>query len=95
MGGGNIFILIFLAGDPLGKGYGGTGIHLQSEFGSRSHNTGTVNMARVYLLFIMLVTFSALLLSSNFCNHLMSLIEELKFSILEELFIKFVILFHS
>eukprot|EP01147_Barroeca_monosierra_P007066 gene7066-419_t len=34
-------------GDPLGKGYGGTGIHLQSEFGSRSHNTGTVNMARV------------------------------------------------
>eukprot|EP00049_Salpingoeca_infusionum_P009691 m.164727 g.164727 ORF g.164727 m.164727 type:complete len:270 (+) comp14409_c0_seq2:407-1216(+) len=34
-------------GDPLGKGYGGTGVLLKAEFGSRSHNTGTVNMARV------------------------------------------------
>ena len=35
------------AGDPLGKGYGGTRILLKAEFGSKSHNTGAVNMARV------------------------------------------------
>ena len=34
-------------GDPIGKGYGGTGVLLKAEFGSRSHNTGSVNMARV------------------------------------------------
>ncbi|EDQ87102.1 uncharacterized protein MONBRDRAFT_27621 [Monosiga brevicollis MX1] len=34
------------AGDPLGKGYGGTGITIDAEFNNRSHHTGTVNMAR-------------------------------------------------
>lgn len=34
------------AGDPLGKGYGGTGININAEFNNRSHHTGAVNMAR-------------------------------------------------
>eukprot|EP00045_Choanoeca_perplexa_P005477 m.46364 g.46364 ORF g.46364 m.46364 type:complete len:279 (+) comp13144_c0_seq1:185-1021(+) len=34
------------AGDPLGKGYGGTGYTIDAEFNNRSHHTGAVNMAR-------------------------------------------------
>lgn len=34
-------------GDPLGKGYGGTGVLIPAEFTKRGHNTGSVNMARV------------------------------------------------
>eukprot|EP00730_Choanoeca_flexa_P003993 TRINITY_DN11559_c0_g2_i1.p2 TRINITY_DN11559_c0_g2~~TRINITY_DN11559_c0_g2_i1.p2 ORF type:complete len:277 (+),score=67.99 TRINITY_DN11559_c0_g2_i1:155-985(+) len=33
-------------GDPLGKGYGGTGYNINAEFNNRSHHTGAVNMAR-------------------------------------------------